>query len=90
MLKRCAAAHQNGLEILTLFGPAVAFAVARKVPDAEITRYTSTFLYLRVAYNLIYILGTNPTLSYLRTVIFFSGAGVALQLFAAGARQPSL
>jgi uncharacterized MAPEG superfamily protein len=87
MLRRCVAAHANGFEALSYFGPAVAFAVARGVPDATIAHLASNFILTRCAYNVAYVGGVNQPISYIRTTLFFGGVYWCLKIFAAAAKN---
>lgn len=83
---RCTGAHLNGIESMALFGPAIAFAVARGVSDAEIAKHATSFLTARAIYNVAYIAGINKPMSYFRTATYFASVLAVLQLFVAAAK----
>ena len=93
MVRRCKAAHENGLEAFTLFSVAVLAAIATGVQDKAATSSVCTlFLASRAAYNVAYVFGTNDALAGLRSLFWFVGQGCSgsLLMAAAAAYEASL
>lgn len=87
MATRCTGAHLNGIESMALFGPAIAFAVARGVSDAEIAKHAASFLTARAVYNVAYIAGIKKPMSFFRTATYAASVLAVLQLFVASSKR---
>jgi uncharacterized MAPEG superfamily protein len=74
---RANAAQANTWEGLTLFGPAVAVAVARGASETLLGGFALAFLLLRVAYIACY-LSDRATL---RSIIWFAGYLITLAIY---------
>jgi uncharacterized MAPEG superfamily protein len=90
LMKRLTSAHANGLEALAFYGPAIALCKMNGVSDASMAPWVTTFLSVRLAYNIVYMLGSTPQAASLRTALFFGGAYGVVQLYilaATGGKQ---
>jgi uncharacterized MAPEG superfamily protein len=86
MVRRCKAAHENGLEAFTFFAVAVVAAIATGVQDkAALSSLCTLFLASRFCYNLVYVFGSNEALAGLRSLCWFLGNGCVASLLMAAA-----
>ncbi|KLT40596.1 hypothetical protein CC85DRAFT_287319 [Cutaneotrichosporon oleaginosum] len=78
---RAEAANDNNFVGLGFFAAAVAVGNVARLPTAVLNRAASVYLTSRLAYNLLYILGTNNAAGLARTVAWFTGSLSCISLF---------
>ncbi|KAH9250882.1 hypothetical protein BASA81_011270 [Batrachochytrium salamandrivorans] len=82
LIKRLASAHENGLEAMVGFAPAVLMCRMNKVKDvAEVRRLCMRFLALRFLFSVAYALGEWKAVSVVRTLVWGAGFSTTLQLY---------
>ena len=87
-VQRAFAAHCNQWEAFIGFSVSVLLALL-KAPHqhAELTFLANSFVYIRIIYNIAYILAFNEPLSFLRSSVFTVGLVVILKIFALAANE---
>eukprot|EP01064_Diplonema_japonicum_P026197 TRINITY_DN37605_c0_g1_i1.p2 TRINITY_DN37605_c0_g1~~TRINITY_DN37605_c0_g1_i1.p2 ORF type:complete len:167 (+),score=42.53 TRINITY_DN37605_c0_g1_i1:45-503(+) len=71
IMRRAAAAHQNGWEAFVLYLSAVVAAYGAKVDPESFNNHCALALAFRVAFNLLYIYVTDGRTARLRSLSFF-------------------
>lgn len=75
-------AHQNSWEAFAAFTAAVLLALQTVGDSKELNILANAFVFVRFAYNFVYILAFNDFLAVFRGVTFVVGLGFVLQIFA--------
>ncbi|BEI86617.1 hypothetical protein CcaverHIS002_0609040 [Cutaneotrichosporon cavernicola] len=78
---RAEAANDNGFVGLGFFAAAVAVGNAAGLSNSSLNRAAGVYLASRLAYNLLYILGTNNAAGIARTVAWMVGSFSCVGLF---------
>lgn len=82
LIKRLASSHENGLEAMIGFAPAVILCKINKVQDvAAVKALCLRFIFVRFLFNLAYALGQWKAISLLRTVVWGVGLQTTMQLY---------
>lgn len=82
-VQRAYSAHQNHWEAFILFAAGIILAIVTKAEErAELTVLANAFLYIRVIYNITYILAFNTPLSAVRSSVWTVGAVIIFRIFA--------
>jgi uncharacterized MAPEG superfamily protein len=79
--KRAHFAQQNGFETFPIFAAAVIIAQLAHAPQAQIDALALSFVGLRIAYLIIYLVD----LAHLRSLVWFAGMVCIVWLFVLGA-----
>lgn len=80
--------HSNQWEAFMGFAVALLLALrVRGSEDPELNKLANDFVFIRLAYLIVYILAFNTPLSVVRSAVWFLGLGITLKIFAIGAGQ---
>ncbi|GAA94936.1 uncharacterized protein L969DRAFT_78391 [Mixia osmundae IAM 14324] len=78
---RAESAQSNTFENLGFFAAAIIAGNVAKLPSSTLNKLASAYVLTRVLYSFAYVTIESGPLSYIRTVLFFSGAGICITLF---------
>lgn len=79
-IKRLESCHANSVENLPILMSALLFATYAGVPNYSINRTALIYSCARVAYAISYVYTTKEALSYLRSILWWTGTGNCLAL----------
>ncbi len=83
---RALSAHNNHFEAFIGFSAAVLLCLVKKDTDlAELTILCNGFIFVRILYNIVYLIAFNAPLSVVRTGVFSVGIIIVLRIFTLGA-----
>ena len=74
-------AHSNHWEAFTGFAVAMILALINNVKEQDLAPLANAFLFVRVIYNIVYILAFNIPLSGARSAIFSIGIILIFRIF---------
>jgi uncharacterized MAPEG superfamily protein len=86
MLKRNQAAHENAVENFPLFVGALLYAHHCGLPTTTINASALVYSFVRLVYGAVYVWGKSPTVSWMRTVCWWTGNITCLRLFWIGTK----
>jgi len=81
LIHRAYNAHQNHWEAFIGFSAAVCFALISGIKESELAPLANAFVFIRVVYNITYILAVNVPLSLVRSAVFVVGIFITLRIF---------
>ncbi|KAH8108764.1 hypothetical protein DFH11DRAFT_1843399 [Phellopilus nigrolimitatus] len=79
--ERLEGAHLNGYEVLPLWVGAVIAGNQVGIDNKTLNITSAGFILLRLLFNYVYINQSTPTVSWIRSALFFSGVGFPMYLF---------
>lgn len=82
LVHRAFCAHNNQWEAFIGFSAAVLLALNTLKDQKELLVLVNAFLFVRVAYNIVYILAFNAPLSAIRSAIWAVGLTIIMRIFA--------
>lgn len=74
-------AHMNQWEAFICFSSAVLLALVKNVASKELQKLTNAFLFVRLMYNMSYIVAFNEPLSMIRSTVFTIGVVIIFSIF---------
>ncbi|RMZ87973.1 hypothetical protein DV736_g4793, partial [Chaetothyriales sp. CBS 134916] len=86
-VKRNEAAHANRVEHFAMFAASTVLAASTGVPNEVVNKACLVYTLLSLSYGAVYLLITNPALSYLRSVLWWGGNATCFYLLSQAGKK---
>lgn len=86
-IQRAYAAHENTWEAFISFSAAILLALnsgAESSHGAELEKLANAFVFVRVAYIVVYVLAASKPVAVIRSAVFLVGLAILLRIFSIG------
>lgn len=81
LVHRCTAAHENSLEALIYFAPALLLCRLQKANPKEVRQLAFQFVKMRALFIALYLGGYFRIVAFFRTLVFFQGFKIASHMY---------